>query len=127
MQHCSHCGEPLDGRSRICVRCGVSVDDAPGFLFAFLAFLFPIIGVVYFIAKCDTYPSRAGSVLKGAIAGFVVFTIVGAIAGIKCARFLSDWYDLYAEHSLQEDDFFSAMKELVEEAKRQLSRRNINI
>lgn len=83
MQHCSHCGEPMDDRARICGRCGVSVDDAPGFLFAFLAFLFPIIGVVYFIAKCDTYPSRAGSMLKGVFVGIAVQLIVGIIVGVN--------------------------------------------
>lgn len=83
MPHCSNCGEPLDERARICTRCGVSVDDAPGFLFAFLAFLFPFIGVVYFIAKCDTYPSRAGSMLKGVFVGIAVQPVIGIIVGVN--------------------------------------------
>lgn len=80
MLHCSHCGAPMEDYARTCGRCGVAVDDAPGFLWALLSFICPLIGIVFYATKNNTYPSRSGSMLKGAFAGI----LCGVLVGIVC-------------------------------------------
>ena len=53
-------------------RPGVALDDGKSFGYAFLCFLFPIIGLILYLVWREQYPLRASSCGKGAIVGAVV-------------------------------------------------------
>ncbi len=56
-------------------RPGQALDDGKSFGYAFLCFLFPIIGLILYLVWKDTYPLRASSCGKGAIVGVIVSVV----------------------------------------------------
>ena len=52
------------------------VQDAPNAGFAFLSFLFPIVGLILYLIWKDFLPQRAHSCGKGALIGFVIYIIL---------------------------------------------------
>ncbi len=89
--YCYKCGQEVDENSRFCPYCGTQLEqptqhmnysseqmnanDAPSGGFAFLSFLFPIVGLILFLIWNNQYPLKARSCLKGLIAG-VAFNFI---------------------------------------------------
>ena len=105
--YCSHCGAQIDDQATVCPYCGTPTanqkqdsfiqqpqqqpysqqqpaasGDAPSGGFAFLCFLFPIIGLILYLVWKDQYPLRAKSCGKGAIIGVCVSVGVSILYGI---------------------------------------------
>ena len=77
---CPKCGKVVVGTTNYCSRCGYSLNafnDEPSFGFAFLGFLIPIVGLIVFLVMRDNAPERAHSAGKGAIAGVLVYALLG--------------------------------------------------
>lgn len=77
---CPKCGKVIVGTTNYCSRCGYSLNafnDEPSFGFAFLGFLIPIVGLIVFLVMRDNSPERAHSAGKGAIAGVLVYALLG--------------------------------------------------
>jgi len=110
MKYCSGCGAELVDEAVVCVKCGrsvvtnatpqvvgeVNLNDAPSFGFAFLCFLFPIVGLILYLVWNNSSPKKAKSCGKGAIVGFivgVVFSIIYAVVvfGIMMNAIDSVW------------------------------------
>ncbi len=92
MKFCSHCGAQIDDNAVVCVKCGCSVaqkdtnpQDAPSIGFAILAFFFPLIGFILYLVWKDSLPRRAGSVGKGALAGFLFDVLLPIACCLSCA------------------------------------------
>ncbi len=104
---CKYCGKEIDDRAVVCPNCGRATDnynnsvnvnvnntieqkinpgDASSFGFAFLSFLFPLLGIILYAVWHLEFPKKASSCLKGAITGaivsFVCSFLVGCILGI---------------------------------------------
>lgn len=89
--YCKKCGSEIDSNANVCPNCGanqhettntttpVGVNDAPSFGYAFLGFLFPVIGLILFLVWRDQYPLRAKSCGKGALIGFIVYVVISII------------------------------------------------
>ncbi len=112
---CKHCGKEITEETKFCPFCGAAqseanntqsgqtyqaqnnqyqqpyvpqTQDAPSGGFAFLCFLFPIIGLILYLVWKDTLPLRAKSCGKGAIVGViveVVFFIISIVLSIVAA------------------------------------------
>ncbi len=97
MKFCSHCGQQVDDNAVVCVKCGCAIggsniqtknyasDDAPDTGFAVLGFFFPIVGLILYLVKKDTYPQKAKSAGKGALAGFITGIVLSIIYAIVMA------------------------------------------
>lgn len=78
--YCPHCGQHIDDRAVICPKCGIPVsgkkttnpNDASSFGWAFLGFIFPLIGLILFLVWHSEYPLRANSCIKGAVSCIIV-------------------------------------------------------
>ena len=81
MKYCTRCGKPIDESAIFCTECGAmqgapmaktrtygKEDLAPHGGFAFLCFLFPIVGLILWFYWKDTKPGRASSAAKGSLA-----------------------------------------------------------
>ena len=85
MKYCTNCGKEIDDLAVICVGCGCSQKeniyykegDSKSFGWAFLGFLFPIVGLILWLLWKDSYPMRAKSLIKG--------TITGVLTGVALA------------------------------------------
>lgn len=53
------------------------------FYMAIISFLFPILGLIYWMFKKDTNPEDAGKCLKGALWGILVQAIIGLLYAIS--------------------------------------------
>ena len=97
---CKNCGTEIDDKAVVCPKCGVSTgksvntvasDDAPSGGFAFLCFLFPLLGLILYLVWKDSYPQKAHSCGKGAIIGVCVevgvsiLYVIIAFAALGCA------------------------------------------
>jgi hypothetical protein len=86
---CSSCGEIIKQAAEICPKCGCRVapapadasnqDDRSSFGFAFLSFLFPLVGLILFIVWNKTYPRKARSCGTGALIGFIIGIVCSVI------------------------------------------------
>lgn len=89
MAYCRHCGNQLDERAYVCLKCGYAVedtkpmntDDKKSGGFAFLCFLFPIVGLILYLVWKDDKPLKAKSCAKGAIIGVILF-VIGCIINV---------------------------------------------
>ena len=88
LMYCKKCGKEIDNEAVICVHCGcatgniyVAIDDAPSVLFAILGFLFPIVGLILFLAFKNSKPLKARSAGKGALIGFCLNVFVTCLWG----------------------------------------------
>lgn len=101
---CKYCGKEIPDGSTFCPECGANLtentppqtprppvanpEDSSSFGFAFLCFLFPIVGLILYLVWKDTLPLRAKSCGKGAIVGvvvYVVFYILSAVLMVMAA------------------------------------------
>ena len=89
MKFCSKCGKQIHDEAVVCVNCGCSVaplpsvvEDAPSTGFAILGFLFPIVGLILYLATKDTKPLKARSAGKGALIS-VCISIALIILGLS--------------------------------------------
>lgn len=101
MKYCSHCGKQVMDEAVICPSCGctvantnatrgIAVDDGPDTGYAIIGFLIPIVGLILYLVKKDTYPKKAKSAGKWALIGFIVSIVVCAIIyGVIAAEY---WY-----------------------------------
>ena len=93
---CRNCGQKIEDDAKFCPICGAkqeeegfsapdrkescrSVYDSSSDGYAFLCFLFPIIGLLLFLVWKDMYPLRARSCGKGAIAGVITAIVVSIL------------------------------------------------
>lgn len=90
--YCKYCGEQIDDRASVCPKCGVAVaksnsNDAPSGGFAFLCFLFPLLGLILYLVWKDDYPQKAKSCGKGAIIGVIVSIVITIVStcALSCA------------------------------------------
>ena len=92
---CPHCGQEIDNNAVVCPKCGVPIapkkatnpNDESSFGWAFLGFLFPIIGLILFLVWKDESPLKAKSCGKGALVGVIVAVAAGIIyaCAVACA------------------------------------------
>jgi hypothetical protein len=77
---CPKCGKAITGTSNYCARCGKSLNafnDESSFGHAALGFLIPIVGAVLYFSLQDSSPQKAASAGRGAIAGLIVYLLLG--------------------------------------------------
>ena len=76
MKYCQHCGKELNDDAVVCVGCGCAVTaqykDKPSFGMNLLAFLFPIVGWIYWGVTHNRTPKKAKSACTWAWIGFVI-------------------------------------------------------
>lgn len=94
---CKNCGKEVADDSAFCPECGANLkentppqtpnapvtynatatnpEDSSSFGFAFLCFLFPLIGLILYLVWKSTLPLKAKSCGKGAIVGVIVYVI----------------------------------------------------
>lgn len=99
---CKNCGQQMDDNATFCPACGANqtqdmppvnnqrpvapqANDAPSGGFAFLCFLFPIVGLILYLVWKDSMPMRARSCGKGAIIGVIVSVVVSILWGVIVA------------------------------------------
>ncbi len=111
MAFCRNCGSEIHDEAVVCVNCGVPVeipnaprtDDKKSGGFAFLCFMFPMLGLILWIIWKDDYPLKAKSCAKGAIVSVVlsaVFSILFFVAyflGLSVFLNNTDISELYAQ------------------------------
>lgn len=93
--YCPNCGQEIDDKAVVCPKCGVPVsgkkvtnpNDASSFGWAFLGFLFPIVGLILFLIWKDESPLKAKSCGKGALVSVIVSAAIGIIYAcvVACA------------------------------------------
>lgn len=96
---CKNCGAQVEDGTKFCPCCGRSTeaepapvnnvnynapvsDDARSGGFAFLCFVWPIVGLILYLVWKDQKPLRAKSCGKGAIIGVIVQFVGGILLGI---------------------------------------------
>ncbi len=86
---CKKCGREFS-EGTFCPNCGhnnsemaqapvQATNDSSSFGFAFLCFLFPVIGLILYLVWKDKLPLRAKSCGKGALIGFIISVIFNII------------------------------------------------
>ena len=94
--YCKNCGKQIDDNADICIHCGVltdkgnsiknqqnnSVSDGPDIGLNILAFLIPIIGIIYYAVNREKYPLKADSCGKWALGGFLLGLVLGGIMAL---------------------------------------------
>ena len=78
--YCSNCGSKLNEGADICLECGKlinsssnsSSNDKPSVGLNIVAFFFPLIGLIMYLAVKEEKPKRASSIATAAWIGFVV-------------------------------------------------------
>lgn len=132
--YCPRCGKEIKSGDSFCPYCGMRFnneynmlpqnsgarsDDSPSLLFAFIGFLFPLVGLILFLVYEGKSPKKAKSAGKGAIANViikVIFVVIYLvfIAGIFGYAFLEplkeEWEniisdDVYSEQIEENDEF----------------------
>lgn len=102
MSYCSNCGNELIEGAEFCSKCGSSVaagssasiqqsnsensrvnnGDAPSGGFAFLGFLFPLVGLILYLVWHESFPLKANSCGKGALVSVVIGVVLTIISNI---------------------------------------------
>ena len=102
MSYCSNCGNELIEGAEFCSKCGSSVaagssasiqqsnsenhrvnnGDAPSGGFAFLGFLFPLVGLILYLVWRESFPLKANSCGKGALVSVVIGVVLTIISNI---------------------------------------------
>lgn len=91
--YCSRCGREIDDRATNCMYCGAQTvtmmvkRDEPSFGYATIAFFFPVVGLILYLAFRDDRPKRAISLIKGTIIGvisrFLIFILLITVTSIS--------------------------------------------
>ena len=96
MSYCSNCGNELNEGAEFCSKCGSAVaagssasiqqsnsenhrvnnGDAPSGGFAFLGFLFPLVGLILYLVWRESFPLKANSCGKGALVSLIFSAIL---------------------------------------------------
>ncbi len=115
---CPYCGLRFYNRNMIPQNAGVMPNDSPSLLFAFIGFLFPLVGLILFLVYESKSPQKAKSAGKGAITNViikVIFIVIYLvfIAGIfgsflaplkeELENTISD--DVYSKQMEENDEF----------------------
>ena len=102
MSYCSNCGNELNEGAEFCSKCGSAVaagssvsiqqsnsenhrvnnGDAPSGGFAFLGFLFPLVGLILYLVWRESFPLKANSCGKGALVSVVIGVVLTIISNI---------------------------------------------
>lgn len=114
MAFCRNCGAEIHDEAVVCVNCGVAVeksnaakpDDRKSGGFAFLCFLFPVLGLILYLVWHEDYPLKAKSCAKGAIVGVVLGIIGGIIGGV-----LGALIGFSAVSMIEDPEFYAAFEE----------------
>ncbi len=92
---CSNCGNQVDDKAVICVKCGAPIhkkpqNDSYSFGWWWLGFFIPLAGFIIWATCTDTAPTKSKRCLFGAIFGvivpivlFVLFYLVLFLIGIS--------------------------------------------
>lgn len=87
MAYCRNCGNLIDERAYVCLKCGCAVEDnsvnpndkkSGGF--AFLCFLIPLLGLILYLVWKDEMPLKAKSCAKGAIISVIISVVLSVIS-----------------------------------------------
>lgn len=117
---CPNCGARFFGNKKYCDQCGTPLSvlkvnenqyysqpvsagtppaggafDAPSPLFALLGFCIPIAGLILFLSWQYTFPLRAKSAGKGALAGVITAIVAGIILVILQVALMSNMFMMY--------------------------------
>ncbi len=87
--YCRNCGQEVNDEAVVCPHCGCEtgkkkLTDESSFGWAFLGFLFPVIGLILYLVWKSDYPLKAASVGKGALVG----VLLQVVAVILCYVFV---------------------------------------
>lgn len=94
MAYCKNCGEEIDDKAVICVKCGVPQNTKPevvdngGFVWAILGCCVPIAGLILFLIWKDEKPKTAKSagigalVCVGCVVAYYALMIILGIVGV---------------------------------------------
>ena len=83
LKFCTHCGKELFDEAVVCPNCGcpvkdiIVVDESISAFMVILAFLVPVIGVIYWAIKAKTRPKCAKACGIVAIIGWVIWYFIG--------------------------------------------------
>ncbi len=81
-KYCPRCGNQCDPKAVICVRCGISLgnapdaDDKPTGILKFLCFFIPVLGLILYVINMKDKPISAKAYGKMALIGFITQIIV---------------------------------------------------
>lgn len=105
MKFCPNCGSELSDQAKFCPNCGHQLyvnstvsnnsNDGNNVGFNILSFLFPLIGLIFYIVWEKNYPIRAKGCGKWAIIGVVVNAITSIIASIISVIFFGGLIESY--------------------------------
>lgn len=82
MKYCSKCGAKLHDEAVICPSCGCrveSIDDSGSIGWGILGFLFPLIGLILYLAWRTDKPRCSKRAGKGALAAVIIYIILVVI------------------------------------------------
>ncbi len=100
MAYCRKCGEIIDDEAVFCPKCGVQqnmvrtereVNDDGSVLWAIIAFLIPVVGIILWAAWHDEKPKCS----KMAAYGTIISLVVGAVAFIVTFVWLGSFHIHY--------------------------------
>jgi len=107
---CPQCGARFSAEKKYCDQCGTelsvlvqpeattshpadsNVQDAPSGGFAVLGFFIPLVGLILFLVWHDSYPLRAKSAGKGALAGVITSVVLAVLSVVIQMVFLSSLF-----------------------------------
>ena len=105
MKFCPSCGSELSDQAKFCPNCGHQLSanttssnnsgDENNAGFNFLSFLFPLIGLVFYLVWEKNYPIRAKGCGKWAIIGVVVNAVISIIESIISAILMHGFLESY--------------------------------
>ncbi len=116
---CPYCGLRFYNRNMIPQNAGVMPNDSPSLLFAFIGFLFPLIGLILFLIYEGKSPKKAKSAGKGAITNVIIKVIfiviiclvfifgIGDILKPLKEEFEKDFSDNFYSKQTEENDEFN--------------------
>lgn len=116
---CPYCGLWFYNRNMIPQNAGVMPNDSPSLLFAFIGFLFPLIGLILFLIYEGKSPKKAKSAGKGAITNVIIKVIfiviiclvfifgIGDILKPLKEEFEKDFSDNFYSKQTEENDEFN--------------------
>ena len=116
---CPYCGLRFYNRNMIPQNAGVMPNDSPSLLFAFIGFLFPLIGLILFLIYEGKSPKKAKSAGKGAITNVIIKVIfiviiclvfifgIGDILKPLKEEFEKDFSDNFYSKQTEENDEYN--------------------
>lgn len=97
MKYCSQCGQEINEKAVICVKCGCAVtnqlqttteqDEASTGL-TLLSVLIPLFGIIYWAAKAKETPKRAKTCGIAALVSWGLSILIGVVLGLSVLSYL---------------------------------------